>query len=287
MHPTFSVLMATYVNERPERLARSFESMFSQTLPPDQMVLTVDGPIGVDQEAVITQYQSDQRIKDVRIVRLTKNVGLGPALNAGLEHCTGDWIMRMDSDDESLPDRAQVQMDYVLAHPDVDLVFGWSEEFFDDSPETRIKDAPEDHDAIVQKLKWRNTLVHPCAMIRATTLRSVGGYRSTFHLLEDWDLWVRLALTKARFAVIQRILLRMLVGKDHASRRGGIKFFIRSESRFRTFCWTSGFTTFGQYAVSTTAYMGYRLLGTTIRGRLYGAVRTRGVTEMQQTVHAR
>jgi glycosyltransferase involved in cell wall biosynthesis len=285
MYPTFSVLMATYANERPERLARAFESVFGQTLVPDQMVLTVDGPIDAEQDAVIARYQRDPRIRDVRIVRLGNNVGLGPALNAGLEHCTGDWIMRMDSDDESLLDRAQVQVDYVIAHPDVDLVFGWSEEFFDNSPETRIKDAPEHHDAVVRKLKWRNTLVHPCAFIRASTLRSVGGYRNTFNLLEDWDLWVRLALTNARFAVVQRILLRMLVGKDQAARRGGLNY-IQNEARFRTFCWTSGFINFRQYVVSTTAYMGFRLLGPTIRGRLYGAVRTQGVTHMP-TANAR
>jgi glycosyltransferase involved in cell wall biosynthesis len=274
--PTVSVLMATYARERPERLARALESIFRQTLPPGQLVLVVDGPIPDAQNSVVFEYNSDPRIKDVCIVPLNRNVGLGPALNAGLEYCTGEWIMRMDSDDESPVDRAQTQIDYILEHPEVDLVGGWSEEFFDDSPDTRIKSSPVTHDAIVQALKWRNILVHPSTLIRTEMLRSIGGYRGDFVLLEDWDLYVRLLLAQARFAIIPKVLIRMLVGKDQARRRGGLRYLVQ-EARFRTFCWSSGFINLRQYALSTAAYTAFRLAGPSVRGRLYGAVRSQGV----------
>lgn len=277
LRPTASVLMATFAGERAERLARALESMFGQTLPPTQLVLILDGPVGSDQEAVIARYQADPRIKTMDVVRLVENVGLGPALNAGLKHCTGEWIMRMDSDDVSLPDRSEVQMEYVVNHPEVDVLSGWSEEFFDDSSNTRIKSSPVTHEAIVQALKWRNVLVHPALLIRTATIRAVGGYRNNYPLLEDWDLYVRLILRKARFAVIPKVLVHMLVGKEQASRRGGMRY-LQHEARFRTFCWTSGFINFRQYALSTSAYIAFRLAGPTIRGLLYGAVRTQGVS---------
>ena len=104
-YPTLSVLMATYQRETPERLQRSLKSIFNQTIAPDQLVLVVDGPIPGSQEVVISDYRQDRRIKDVEIVRLKQNVGLGPALNAGTAYCKGEWIMRMDTDDISLPER--------------------------------------------------------------------------------------------------------------------------------------------------------------------------------------
>jgi len=256
--PTVSVLMATCGTEQPERLARALESIFGQTLPPDQMVLVLNGPVPDAHHSVTQKYKQDHRIKDMCLVPLNINVGLGPALNAGLEYCTGEWIMRMDSGDESQTDRAQTQIDFILEHPEVDLVGGWSEEFSDDSSVTRIKSSPVTHDAIVQALKWRNVLVHPSTLIRTEMLRSIGGYRSDFVLFEDWDLYVRLLLAKAKFAIIPKVLIRMLVGKEQARRGGGLRYLIQ-EARFRTFCWSSGFINLRQYAFSTAAYTAFRL----------------------------
>ena len=61
---------------------------------------------------------------DSRIVRYKgeKNVGLSNVLNVGIEMARGKYIARMDSDDISLPQRLQVQVDYLEKHPDVDLV---------------------------------------------------------------------------------------------------------------------------------------------------------------------
>jgi glycosyltransferase involved in cell wall biosynthesis len=275
---TISVLMATYAKERPERLARALDSIYRQTRPPDQMVLVVDGPVGPDQEEVIAVYQHDTRIPEMRVVRLPTNVGLARALNAGLKVCRGEWIMRMDSDDISLEDRTEVQMAYIERHSGLDVVSGWSEEFFDETPATRIKASPTTHEAIIQGLKWRNILVHPSMMMRASTVRSVGGYSADFPLLEDWNLWVRLALAKARFAVIPKVLVRMLVGKDQAARRGGLRY-LAHEVRFRTFCWRNGFINLRQYALSTAAYGAFRLAGPALRGRLYKIVRTQEVRE--------
>jgi glycosyltransferase involved in cell wall biosynthesis len=270
---TVSVLMATYAGERPERLARALESMFCQTAPPDELVLVVDGPVSAEQDEVIALYQHDKRINAMPVVRLAKNQGLGPALNSGLEQCRGDWIMRMDSDDESLIDRVEVQTEYLLRHPHVDVVGGWSEEFFDDSPATRIKSSPVSHDAIAQSLKIRNILAHPSLVIRTKVLRDVGGYRGTFPLLEDWDLYVRLMLAQARFAIIPKVLVRMLVGHDQTARRGGLRYVL-CEVRFRTYLWTVGFVSTSQYAITTLAYAVFRTAGPALRNWLYRMVRT-------------
>jgi glycosyltransferase involved in cell wall biosynthesis len=207
------------------------------------------------------------------VVRLAENQGLGAALNAGLARCQGEWIMRMDSDDESLDDRVDVQLDYLQRNPSSDVIGSWSQEFFEESPATRLRASPVNHDAIVQSLRFRNIIVHPSLMIRAEALRAVGGYRANFPLLEDWDLYARMILANARFAVIPKVLVRMLVGIDMAKRRGGFRYLYH-EARFRTFLWTSGFINTGQYVFSLIAYAVFRLLGPAIRNRMYKVVRT-------------
>ena len=268
---TVSILMTTYRCERAERLARSLKSIYGQTVSVDELVLVIDGPIDVEQEAVVTAYADDPRVL-LKVIRLPKNVGLGSALAIGQEACVGKWIMRMDSDDVSLFDRTKAQLEYVREHPDVDLVGAWSEEFFENYPETRIKAAPLQQDELVRTLRWRNVIVHPSVMIRASTMRRVGGFRGVFPYLEDWDLFVRLAVANARLAVLPQVLIRVRASKDQSARRGGWRY-VKSDVQFRIFCWRSGFQPFHEFAIVLVGYIGFRLVGSTMRTFLYRFVR--------------
>jgi glycosyltransferase involved in cell wall biosynthesis len=268
--------MATYGGDRPAQLEEALESMFCQTLTPRQLVLTIDGPIGVRLEQVISRYERDDRIADVIIHRLPTNLGLANALSAGLERCTGDWIMRMDSDDIATIDRVEVQTEYALEHPDVTVIGSWCEEFFDETLKRRERTSPVTHDAIMRALRWRCVLVHPTILIRTAMLRKVGGYRSQFGRLEDYDLYVRLALRGARFRVIPKVLLQVRVSDAQITRRGGLRI-CWNEVRFRTFCWTNGFLSFRQYIGSTVAYLLFRMIRGRARMRLYHLVRGRTV----------
>ena len=271
---TVSVLMTTYHGERADRLACSLESMFSQTRAADEFVLVIDGEVGAAQEAVVSQYAQDRRIPSFKVVRLPKNVGLGSALAAGTECCTGAWIMRMDSDDVSVPNRTEVQLAYLRQHPETDLIGGWAEEFNENAPtaRVRIKTAPVDEGDLLRKLRWRNVIVHPSVMLRSSVVRQVGGFQGRFLYLEDWDLFVRIALSKARLIVLPQVLLRMSAGQAQASRRGGWRYAM-SNLRFHTFCWRSGFMPFHQYIAIAPAYLGFRLVGSTMRQHLYRFVR--------------
>jgi glycosyltransferase involved in cell wall biosynthesis len=271
LRPTVSCLMTTYVREKGEYLAQALESVFAQEVAPDQLVLVLDGPVGADQEAVVARYAADLRIAAVDVVRLPQNRGLAGALNAGFERCTGEWVMRMDSDDVCRADRQRIQLDYIAAHPEIDVVSSWAEEFADGEKD-RLKSSPVRHDAVVQALRWRNIIVHPSIVMRAELLRRVGGYSTEYPLLEDYDLWCRFAQAGARFHVIPAVLVRMRAGLEQSARRGGWRYCMH-DVRFRTSRFHSGFLNLRQYAVTTSLYVAFRLAGTMLRGRLYGLAR--------------
>ncbi|HSP25523.1 MAG TPA: glycosyltransferase [Saliniramus sp.] len=271
--PTSSMLMSTYARETAENLEACLASIRSQTVVPDQLVLVVDGPVGADQEAVLARFAQDPGEIQLTVLRLPENVGLAAAMNAGLALCTGMYTMRMDSDDLCEPDRVEKQLAYAAAHPEIDVVSSWSAEFFDDGSPGMIKASPVSHDSILAALRWRNVLVHPTICVRTATLRGIGGYRSCFGLLEDYDLYVRLAQAGAQFHVIPKVLLRMRVSHDQRVRRGGAKYALH-EFRFRVEHYRTGFIGLREFILVTSLYSVFRLVSGRLRGRLYSLART-------------
>lgn len=55
----------------------------------------------------------------VRIIELPQNLGPAGAANAGLDACTGEYIVRLDADDIALPDRLEKQISFMDAHPHI------------------------------------------------------------------------------------------------------------------------------------------------------------------------
>ena len=229
--------MSTYVSETASNLATSLASIEAQSVLPDQLVLVIDGPVGADQEDGIAAFITRGTIPTT-LVRLPRNRGLAEALNTGLTRCLGEFILRMDSDDICTVDRIERQIAYAEAHPDIDVVASWSEEFFDDGAPCRIKVTPTVHEGIVRALRWRNVVHHPTLLIRKA-LTAISGYRSRYGFLEDYDLFVRLVLSGARFHAIPKVLVRIRSSTAQRSRRGGFKYWI-NDIRFRVECFRVG-----------------------------------------------
>lgn len=270
---TVSALISTHAGEKASNLAQSLESVFAQTRPPEQIVLVIDGPIPSAQEEVIRSYCGDQRVADMTVLYLPEKGGLAAAMNAGLKACAGAYIMRMDSDDICAPDRLEIQMRYALANPDVDIVSSWSEEFFEDDGSSQIKVSPVAHEHITAALRWRNVLVHPTILARSSALRVVDGYRSKFGMLEDYDLFVRLALNGCRFHVIPKTLVRVRSSLEQRSRRGGWRYGL-NEMAFRWECKRFGFLRLHQFIATTSLYVVFRLTSGAMRKRIYAMARS-------------
>jgi glycosyltransferase involved in cell wall biosynthesis len=275
---TVSALMSTYAGETATNLKESLESIYAQTVPPDQLVLVLDGPVDVGQEVVIARYAFDSRVANLTLVRLPSNGGLARAMNAGLERCSGKYIMRADSDDICDPRRLELQLDYFNAHPETDVVTGWCAEFYNDCRPERLKASSVHHDAVARALRWRNVLTHGTVLIRTEKLRGIGGYHPDFPMLEDYDLYVRLILSGARFHVIPKVLYRMRTSVEQCRRRGGLRYCL-NEILFRFSCLRLGFLNTTEFFVITLMYVVFRLIGGSIRNHLYAFARTPAVIE--------
>ena len=139
----FSVLMSVYKKEKPEYLQEAMESVFNQSLVPDEVVLMEDGPLTEGLEQAISELKK----KHPQIVTYSfeENVQLGRALAKGVELCSHELIARMDTDDIAVYDRFRHEYDYMTAHPTVAVCGGWMQEFNDDNPrDEEIRDINAD-----------------------------------------------------------------------------------------------------------------------------------------------
>lgn len=219
---SFSVLMSLYAKEQPEFLRLSLNSVFNQTLRPDEVILVKDGPLADELDAVVGEFQTVY--PTLKIITLPVNGGLGRALDEGLKYCSNELVARMDTDDICFPDRFEKQVKFMTMHPEVDIISAWIEEFEGDVANIRsIKKLPETHEELSSYIKSRNPLNHPAVMFRKSVVEHVGGYKH-FPLFEDYYLWARMFVNGARFANIQEPLLHFRTSPEMFRRRGGWRY---------------------------------------------------------------
>jgi len=187
----------------------------------------------------------------VTLIRLPASGGLARALNAGMGHCSGKYVMRADSDDLCDPRRLELQLDYFKTHPEVDLVATWCTEFSDDGRAEGLKVFPTEHDELAQALRWRNVVPHASVMIRKETLERIGGYRPDFGMLEDYDLFGRLLASGAKFHAIPKMLSYTRTSIEQRQRRDGLRY-CWNEIRFRLSCFRLGFLNMGELVITAS-----------------------------------
>lgn len=134
--PTVSVLMSTY-NTPNEWLSESIESILNQTFG-DFEFLIVDDCSKTNIEEIQKKY-NDPRIK---WIKNEVNMGLTKSLNKLLRMAKGKYIARMDSDDISLAERFQVQVQFMDKHPNV-IVSGTYRRAFGNENKDEIWNIPK------------------------------------------------------------------------------------------------------------------------------------------------
>lgn len=193
--PQISVLMPVY--KTAPYLREAMDSMLAQTFGDFELIVLNDGSPD-EAEAIIDSYT------DERIVRYTgkTNVGLANILNIGIDMARGKYIARMDSDDISLPNRLQVQFDYLEQHPDIDLVSVAMQQFGDGSKIMRYDNATED---IKFNALFFSPVLHASSMWRKERFARLR-YEQEYVPAEDYRLWTQALLTGMRMRNLPDVL---------------------------------------------------------------------------------
>jgi hypothetical protein len=108
--PRFSVIIPTY--NRAPFIGRALESVLRQTQPGDEIIVVDDGSSD-DTPRVLEEFGA--RIAIIRAAR----GGAGRARNLGLERAHNELVAFLDSDDEWLPRKLDIQRAFMAHRPDV------------------------------------------------------------------------------------------------------------------------------------------------------------------------
>jgi glycosyltransferase involved in cell wall biosynthesis len=224
--PLISVLMPVYNAER--YVAQAIDSILMQTLPDFEFLIVNDG--SSDRSPAILEHYARQ---DSRIHLISRpNTGHVLALNEMLHLARGDYLARMDADDVALPQRFQLQVDFLQRHPEVVCV-GGAHEVIDEADRLITCWQMLLTDAEIQNaaLAGHGSICHPCAMMRRTAVLTVGGYDPDLLLAEDVDLWLRLGEI-GKLANLSQPILRYRI---HANSVSG-KYCDRQRQQARVAC---------------------------------------------------
>ena len=221
----FSVLIPVYIKENPAFLRLALRSILDeQTIVPDEVVIVEDGPITPALKEVLVDFQTRYN-NIVKRYQLKENVGMGLAMNYGLNHATFEWIARMDSDDIAIPNRFEYQVNFLKKYPQID-VLGSSIEEFNITPGDllRYRILPRENDEIIRLMRFRNPVNHMTVFFRKALALQVGGYWAHKYN-EDYNLWYELHKIGARFHNLSDNLVHVRVGNNMVARRSGYGYF--------------------------------------------------------------
>jgi glycosyltransferase involved in cell wall biosynthesis len=184
--PTVSVIVPTY--NTIAYLPDAIESILKQTFEDFEILLVNDG--STDSTAQWAEKLTDPRIRYIE----QKNQGLSAARNTGIDLAQGRYIGLLDADDLWEPTKLEKQVALLDANPDIGMVHSWVT-FMDGQGRStgRIWKTQAEGMALSQLLH-RNDVAVLSVLVRRECFAKVGGFDPKLRSLEDWDMWLRLAV---------------------------------------------------------------------------------------------
>jgi len=178
-----SVIIPTF--NRSLLLKRALDSVCKQTFSEFEIIVVDDGSTDETAEIIQTQYPNISYVYQ-------SNQGVSSARNKGLKLAKGDWLAFLDSDDEWMPRKLEMQLNLLNKHPKQKICH---------TEEIWIRNGVR----VNQMKKHQKTggWIFPqclplCAMspssilIHRTVFEDVGYFDTQLPACEDYDLWLRI-----------------------------------------------------------------------------------------------
>lgn len=198
--PSVSVVVTAHNDER--TIEEAIESTLAQDWRgPLEILVVLDGPEDGTAERA--------RRYDARVSLIEKeNGGTASARNAGLRQASGEWIQFLDGDDVLLPTKLSASFAAYHAafnRSEIALIYTG---YHHVDPGGRVLDTHYAEAYDRERLLKSDGFVTPNPIIRADTLRAVGGYSPAYVYAEDTEVYHRLALQRKMLAVCEPHFLK-------------------------------------------------------------------------------
>ncbi|MBL7545978.1 MAG: glycosyltransferase [Bdellovibrionaceae bacterium] len=172
------------VFDRIEPLERALRSVQKQTFQ-DFEIIVVDDHSTVDIFSVTEKYAT-QYLKSV-------GKGVSAARNRGIQSSRSEWIAFLDSDDEWLPNKLELQFQYLSANKNCDFVHSNELWIRNGHPVTQSLRQRKMGGRIFSQCTERCLIAPSSVLARKSLLSEVGLFDESFPVCEDFDLWLQVS----------------------------------------------------------------------------------------------
>lgn len=214
-YPFISIVIPTF--NRVLLLQKAIESILAQTYTHWELIVVDDG--STDDTAKTICAIGDSRI---HLLSLPHSGNIALLRNAGAEAGSGEWIAFLDSDDEWVSDKLEVQLRLLMTQGKRWSYGGY--ELIDETSKTipgKVRRLPPISGWIIMPLLSTGVAVNMGSlMIERKFFKEVGGFNTESKLIlrEDYEFALRLAL-RAEALAVPRLLVRI---REHKARTTNI-----------------------------------------------------------------
>lgn len=198
------VIIPTY--NRAEVLERSIESVLNQTYKSFVLHIVDDGSTDHTSE-ILKLYAHHPQIK----IYHQDNHGVSAARNLGVLKSHHEWISFLDSDDEWLPHKLAVQVDFIRKNPHIEFVHSeeqWIRNGVRVNP--KKKHSKTDDDILIRSLHF--CLISPSTVLMSRKIfEEFKGFDENLIVCEDFDLWIKI-LSQYEIGFISEALIKKYGG---------------------------------------------------------------------------
>lgn len=198
------VIIPTY--NRAATLERAIESVLKQSFTYYKLIVVDDGSTDATPN-VLSKYLGQNKITILR----QDNHGVSSARNLGIQNSSAEWVAFLDSDDEWLPQKIEIQLQFIKQHPEFNFIH--SNEIW---MRNNIRvNAPERFDKSSKDLFRRSLemcLISPSTvMMKREMFQKYGHFDEEFVVCEDYDLWLKI-LSQESVGFITEALIKKYGG---------------------------------------------------------------------------
>ena len=199
-----SVVIPTH--NRPNELRRAVKSIYLQTVLPEELIIVDDGSTLAVCEDIFVG--SPMEINCVLLRNETPQGG-NHARNLGIKHAASEWIMFLDDDDQFTTNKVElVSAEIKAAGEKIDVI---SHSATIDMPELGLSymanTGYNEKTDLRRELLLRNIVGSTSFVtVKKISIVSAGLFWEKLQALQDNELWLRLALSGARFSYIDKPL---------------------------------------------------------------------------------
>ena len=190
------MIVPTY--QHAKTLVRCVDSILTQTLKPDEIIVVDDGSTDKTEE-VMAPY-----LDRVQYIKQDNNQGAPVARNRGFDESTGDFVIFWDADVVGRPDMLEVLQKALTGHSEASWAyssFRWGRKVF--------KGKSFDADAL-----RKDNYIHTTALIKRGDFP---GFDPSLKRFQDWDLWLTMSEQGAKGVWVDEVSFDVLIEKDRES----------------------------------------------------------------------